>query len=34
VVGAWATPAKFQGYAEPRPERVRADVEVIWKETP
>jgi cyclase len=34
VVAGWQTPARYQGYAPPRPERVRADVEVIWKETP
>lgn len=34
AVAAWATPARFQGYAKPNPARVRADVEVIYKETP
>lgn len=34
AVAAWDTPARFQGYAKPNPTRVRADVEVIYKETP
>jgi cyclase len=34
AVAAWETPARFQGYATPNPARVRADAEVIYKETP
>jgi len=34
VVKAWQTPAAYTGYAAPREARVRADVEVIYKETP
>jgi glyoxylase-like metal-dependent hydrolase (beta-lactamase superfamily II) len=34
VVSTWRTPAKYVGYAEPNPTRVRADAQVIWDETP
>lgn len=34
VVNEWKTPAKYQGYAQPNPTRVRADAQVIWDETP
>ena len=34
VAKAWATPAKYAGYeAMPIPVRVRADAELIYKET-
>jgi glyoxylase-like metal-dependent hydrolase (beta-lactamase superfamily II) len=33
VVKSWQTPAKYAGYPAPDPARVRADAEVIWKET-
>lgn len=33
VVKAWQTPDKYTGYSKPNPDRVRADAEVIWKET-
>jgi glyoxylase-like metal-dependent hydrolase (beta-lactamase superfamily II) len=34
VVSTWRTPAKYVGYTEPNPTRVRADAQVIWDETP
>ena len=34
VVGAYETPMTYNGYAKPNPARVRANAEVIWKETP
>lgn len=34
VVKAWQTPARYVGYADADPKRVRANAEVIWKETP
>ncbi len=33
VVATWQTPAKYAGYAKPTPARVKADAEVIFKET-
>lgn len=33
VVGSWKTPAKYAGYANPQPARVKADAQVIWDET-
>ncbi|HXW07796.1 MAG TPA: MBL fold metallo-hydrolase [Vicinamibacterales bacterium] len=32
VVKAWQTPARYAGYADPNPARVRANAEVVWKE--
>lgn len=34
VVSGWATPERYAGYAKPNPARVRANAEVVWKETP
>ena len=33
VVATWKTPAKYAGYANPQPARVKADAEVIFAET-
>jgi hypothetical protein len=33
VVNTWKTPAKYTGYANPQPARVRADAQVVWDET-
>jgi glyoxylase-like metal-dependent hydrolase (beta-lactamase superfamily II) len=33
VVSTWKTPAKYKGYANPQPNRLRADVQVVWDET-
>jgi glyoxylase-like metal-dependent hydrolase (beta-lactamase superfamily II) len=33
VVSEWKTPAKYTGYADPQPNRVRADAQVVWDET-
>ena len=33
VVATWKTPAKYTGYANPQPNRVKADAEVIFGET-
>lgn len=33
VVATWKTPAKYAGYANPQPNRVKADAEVIFGET-
>jgi glyoxylase-like metal-dependent hydrolase (beta-lactamase superfamily II) len=32
IASAWKIPAKYQGYAEPEATRVRANVEIIYKE--
>jgi hypothetical protein len=33
VVTEWKTPAKYTGYANPQPNRVRADAQVVFEET-
>jgi glyoxylase-like metal-dependent hydrolase (beta-lactamase superfamily II) len=33
AVKAWQTPSKYAGYAAPTPARVRANADVVWKET-
>ncbi len=33
VVSSWKTPAKYAGYANPQPARVKADAEVVFRET-
>jgi glyoxylase-like metal-dependent hydrolase (beta-lactamase superfamily II) len=33
VAGSWKMPAKYKGYADPQPARLRANVQVVWDET-
>jgi glyoxylase-like metal-dependent hydrolase (beta-lactamase superfamily II) len=33
IVKSWTMPAKYKGYAAPQPERLRANIENIYKET-
>jgi len=33
VVNTWKTPARFAGYGQPQPNRVRANAQVVWDET-
>ncbi len=33
VVGTWKIPERFKGYAQPMPERLKPNVEVVWMET-
>jgi glyoxylase-like metal-dependent hydrolase (beta-lactamase superfamily II) len=33
VVSTWKIPDRFKGYAQPMPDRLRANVEVVWEET-
>jgi hypothetical protein len=34
VAGSWTIPAKYQGYAAPQAARLRANIELIYKELP
>ena len=33
VVNTWKVPERFTGYAQPMPDRLRQNVEVVWRET-
>ena len=33
VVNTWKVPERFAGYAQPMPDRLRQNVEVVWRET-
>ena len=33
VVNTWKVPERFKGYAQPMPDRLRQNVEVVWSET-
>jgi len=33
VVSTWKVPERFNGYAQPMPDRLRQNVEVVWRET-
>ena len=33
VVNTWKIPDRFKGYTQPTPDRLRPNVEVVWKET-
>jgi len=33
VVNTWKVPERFKGYAQPMPDRLRQNVEVVWRET-
>lgn len=33
VVNTWKVPERFKGYAQPMPERLRYNVELVWEET-
>lgn len=33
VVNTWKVPERFSGYAQPMPDRLRQNVEVVWRET-
>ena len=33
VVNTWKVPERFNGYAQPMPDRLRQNVEVVWRET-
>jgi hypothetical protein len=33
VVNTWKVPERFKGYAQPMPERLRYNVELVWDET-
>ncbi|MEW6320614.1 MAG: MBL fold metallo-hydrolase [Acidobacteriota bacterium] len=34
AIASWQTPPTFAGYAKPNPARVKANAEIVWKETP